>query len=571
MSTPQWIRAPKPIVITFLFPYNIINFSIEWLQKFFSSGLFSERSIKTNIKSAFVLCFLVSSTSAVQAQDIFKAAEKGDLSAIKMLLQKNPKLVIARDMKRTPGNTPLHFAASGDHTEVIEYLIEKGADVNMKSYFGMTPLHVAAQNGQQKVTELLIKKGAAIHVKDRSRHTPVFYAAFRGYTKVVELLLSKRMDIHVKGKNDMTLLHSAASGGHLILTRHLIEKGMDVNASNAFGRTPLHFAASGGHKAVVELLLDRGSDINKKSLDMRTPLHLATAGNYQEVAELLIEKGADNRPWRFPVLEGEYLGQKPPGKTPEIFAPGIISTGGGEFAGTFSPDSIEFYYTASGGIKNLRMNTIMVTRRINNQWTEPEIAWFSGQTFDFEPHISPDGEKLYFGTRRPLEENGESTGMHQWILDKTETGWTEPKPLGTPFIENHVMYVSTTNDGTIYFTGRDGIYLSRLNDGKYKEPEKLSNQINDNFNAAHPFISPDESYLIFDAMPYGPQEGARLFISFRKKDGTWTKAKNLSEVWESQDPEMAASVSPDGKYLFFSREGNIYWVDAISYVRKRGQ
>jgi len=68
--------------------------------------------------------------------------------------------------------------------------------------------------------------------------------------------------------------------------------------------------------------------------------------------------------------------------------------------------------------------------------------------------------------------------------------------------------------------------------------------------------------LIFDTMFHGPEEGARLFISFRKDAGTWRKVVNLSEVWKSRDPEMAASVSPDGKYLFFAREGNIYWVDA---------
>ena len=90
----------------------------------------------------------------------------------------------------------------------------------------------------------------------------------------------------------------------------------------------------------------------------------------------------------------------------------------------------------------------------------------------------------------------------------------------------------------------------------------MPEQINIPINPAHPFIAPDESYLIFDAMPHGPEEGARLFISFRKEDGTWRKAINLSEIWESGDPEMAASVSPDGKYLFFAREGNIYWVDA---------
>ncbi len=513
-------------------------------------------------KGPFILCVFIFLVYQVQAQDIFEAAENGDLNTVRMLIEGDNSLLVKRDMIKTPGNTPLHFAVSGGQRDIVEFLIEAGSDVNVKSYFGVTPLHLAAQKGHLAVVEYLIEKGAEIHVKDRSRHSPVFYAAFGGHAGVVELLLSEGVDIHVKGKNDMTLLHAAASGGHLILTRYLIEHRSDANAPNIFGQTPLHMAAFGGYKAVVELLLEQGSNVNEKGLDRRTPLHLAKKGNHEDVVALLIEEGAENTPWHLPLLQGKYLGQKPPGLTPEVFAPGIISTDGNEFACTFSPDGKEFYYTANGGINNLPTNTILVTRQIPNKWTAPEVAGFSGKHFDFEPHISPDGNRLYFGSRRPFDEKEESMGMHQWIMEKAESGWSDPISLPSPFIDNHVMYVSTTMDGTIYFTGGDGIYYSRREKGIYQLPEKLPEQINIPINPAHPFIAPDERYLIFDAMPHGPEEGARLFISFRKEDGTWRKAINLSEVWESGDPEMAASVSPDGKYLFFAREGNIYWVDA---------
>ena len=76
----------------------------------------------------------------------------------------------------------------------------------------------------------------------------------------------------------------------------------------------------------------------------------------------------------FPVLQGPYLGQKPPGLTPEIFAPGIISTEHEEFKAVFSPDGKELYYQLWGA----PFPVILMMKEENGVWTKPQVAPFSG-------------------------------------------------------------------------------------------------------------------------------------------------------------------------------------------------
>jgi len=128
---------------------------------------------------------------------------------------------------------------------------------------------------------------------------------------------------------------------------------------------------------------------------------------------------------------------------------------------------------------------------------------------------------------------------------------------------------SVANDGTIYFASSDGtgfglndIYQSKLMNGEYQEPENLGGAINSEFIDFAPYIAPDQSFIIFTSR--GRPEGSGLFISFKKSDGTWTKAKYMGETFG--DNALLTTMSPDGKYLFFTgwREGRkgVFWVDA---------
>lgn len=82
-----------------------------------------------------------------------------------------------------------------------------------------------------------------------------------------------------------------------------------------------------------------------------------------------------------------------------------------------------------------------------------------------------------------------------------------------------------------------------------------------------PFIAADETYLIFESdRPTAVKGNLDLYISFRKKDKTWTAPMNMGPAINTPHSERFASVSPDGKYLFFGRNtGNgfdIWWIDA---------
>jgi Tol biopolymer transport system component len=300
----------------------------------------------------------------------------------------------------------------------------------------------------------------------------------------------------------------------------------------------------------------------------------------------------------FPVLKGPYLGQKPPGMTPEVFAPGIVSTGASEFGSTFTPDGNAFYYAISGVPQ-----TIVFMELQESGWTPPRIPPFSGKYSDWDLNLSPDGRKLYFTSNRPLSGKGPPIdNSNLWVVEKKGGGWSNPKNLGKPInTEGYENYPSVTKDGTLYFfhskkkeDRNPDVYYSKLVDGKYSKPVRLSEAINSKYMEWDPFIASDESYLIFGSVDRPGGYGAcDLYISYRKHDGdgTWTKAINMGDKINSKSHEFCPSVTPDEKYFFFmskrrrtekeyfeppltyeqkmkmvnswgNGEGDIYWVDA---------
>jgi len=290
---------------------------------------------------------------------------------------------------------------------------------------------------------------------------------------------------------------------------------------------------------------------------------------------LLLSVIVNAQPTDFPKLTGPYLGQKPPGMTPIIFAPGFVSTGRTEFGNAFSPDGGEFYFTRFLGEKNIA--AIMSTKRINDRWIPPQIVPFSGEYSDVDPVFSPDGEKLFFSSNRPLEGAGRQKDDYDiWVVTRTESGWSEPVNLGTPLNSGKDEFApSVTRDGVIYFTsdreggvGQMDFYCSRWKEGKYGKPENLGEAINTKYREGDGFISPDGKAFIFSAFIPGNSGSGDLYLSRQDGTGTWTRAGYLGSGVSSEGNEFTPAVTPDGKYLFFAsdRTGNddIYWVDMRS-------
>lgn len=270
-----------------------------------------------------------------------------------------------------------------------------------------------------------------------------------------------------------------------------------------------------------------------------------------------------------------YFGEEPPGDTPKIFAPGIVSTDEFEFSGTFSKDGTEYFFTRRPTYEGSE-NRIFHTQLMNGEWTTPKLAPFAENIFEFEPIMSPLENKLFFFSERKAGRDEQFDG-DLWVTEKTAAGWSKPEYFKSPVNKKWCMSVCPSNSKTIYFSshydGKRGIFKSEYVNKKYSEVEYLNEEINSTF-FSHPYIAPDESYLIMDAQLTGRGK-PELFISFRKKEGDWSKPINMGPVINATKTEFGASVSPDGKYLFFHRringQGDIYWVDAkiIDDLRKK--
>jgi hypothetical protein len=266
----------------------------------------------------------------------------------------------------------------------------------------------------------------------------------------------------------------------------------------------------------------------------------------------------------FSKMTGPYLGQKPPGKNPKRFADSLLSSlySFHQSIIVFTPNGKEAYWQARAipeKPNTLGDDGIYESKYINGYWTTPRIASFSiVKMGDINPFISPDGKKFFFISKRPVD--SVSKGYKIWVMDKTENGWSEPRLL-PPQVNSLNIIKSFSVDGkyNLYFavwntipryTELD-IYCSRFENGRYSDPEKLGPEINqpDRYSYSDsPFISPDGSYLIFTIRTF---ENCRLFISFREKNGSWTQARDLSNILGEKMNCSNPFVTFDGKFLFF--------------------
>jgi len=266
----------------------------------------------------------------------------------------------------------------------------------------------------------------------------------------------------------------------------------------------------------------------------------------------------------FPVLRGPYLGQKPPGMTPEVFAAGLVSTKTYDETGcSLSIDGKEFYFTRSGG--DLVTPTIFKSQFQDATWTTPHRAVFEG----FGPHISPDGKYMIFSKYVMAEDNQRSVEL--WRMMRGKNKWVQPRFFGLG------SRASIGNSGAVYYIDRSNkedrgvIAVQKFESGKYQKPEILNGEVNSPYYEAHPCIAKDESYLIFDSNRPGGYGEGDLYICFRDKDDLWTNVNNLGEKINSKGWDGYASISPDDKYLFYSsnKDGDfqLHWV-SITIIEK---
>ena len=260
---------------------------------------------------------------------------------------------------------------------------------------------------------------------------------------------------------------------------------------------------------------------------------------------------------KFPKLRGPYLGQTPPGMTPEVFAPGIISLGFHENGIVFSSDGNELFYSTSDS--KYAFKTFIYLKKEDNGWSTPEMAPFSGNYYDHSAFFSPDGKKMYFSSTRPVSSSlDKKEDLDVWFVEREGDSWGEPVHLEGPLnTDRSEQITSIAANGTIYLRtnyedGKWGIYISRLENGIYTAAEKLGKTINAGYNEGNPFVSPDERFMLFKSGRPGGYGNTDLYVSFRQRNRSWGEPINLGPKINSPEHELEPRLSPDGKYLFFT-------------------
>ena len=262
--------------------------------------------------------------------------------------------------------------------------------------------------------------------------------------------------------------------------------------------------------------------------------------------------------------ENLYFGYKPPGLTPEIFVPKKSTSEDWKLGNENSLDMQEFYFTYSGN--DPFQPAVVVYRQ--------EESYYRVNKYTFRPRSTENSNILY--------------SRHNYI-ERTDSGWSKIKSLGPMFDREDwgIMVLSVSNKGTIVFDdykSNDVIRISRIKDGKREEPKLLGKEINSGKWTAHPFIAPDESFLIWGSEREDGYGKSDNYISFRQQDGSWGSAINMGDEINSELVENGARLTPDGKYLLFGRseekvredgstywETKQYWVDAKIIEQLRPQ
>lgn len=262
------------------------------------------------------------------------------------------------------------------------------------------------------------------------------------------------------------------------------------------------------------------------------------------------------------------------GIKPELFLPGLISSPAHDYVVRFTPGGDGLYLMRS----DMEFNTaILLYQCRSGYWWEvgPAPIPFAGNIA--YPCFSVDGQQLFF--------DGNEAGQVPDIFTarRQGDGWSQPQRLGPevngPAVE---MHCSVAANGNLYFSSnRDGgrgsfdIYCAKKKPQGYAQAENLGLAVNSAEFDAHPFIAPDESYLLFDARRSSGFGSNDIFISFKNAAGSWTPARNLGPEINTAAGEMRPYAAPGGRGLFFCSDRNgsqdIWRVDAAVIDRLRAK
>lgn len=207
---------------------------------------------------AAVVAFITILTRCTQMTQAEKAIQEKSLPRLISIINQHPQLIDVPDKEN--GFTPLHWAVMDDQTNMVKFLLSRGANVNAKDHYGMMPLHKAAAFNRIELVKLLIAAGADLYALGTKygviKLAPLHLAAESGHADLVKLFLEQGVDVNLRtgGKNQVTSLHMASAKGHAAVVEQLLKAGATVNARDAQGATPLAWAIKAEQWEVADML-----------------------------------------------------------------------------------------------------------------------------------------------------------------------------------------------------------------------------------------------------------------------------------------------------------------------------
>jgi hypothetical protein len=277
----------------------------------------------------------------------------------------------------------------------------------------------------------------------------------------------------------------------------------------------------------------------------------------------------------FPLLKGEYLGQKTPDTIPEIFAKDIVSdsTWYEHCQLAISPKGDEIYWSAFSKkypLPNGKGNTeqIYYSKIEDGKWTKPALAEFVTDYLTYgngSPVFSPDGSGMYFNSTRPDGLGGADV----WYVERANEKWNTPVNIGAPvnnekanwspsFSNNETAFLVETDQNNpnarpVRFVYRNNMFM-----------DSSTVKIHPDFYPYYSItVSPDEDFMIFSGYHYLGVGVLDLYVCYKDEQDNWGYPIMMRDKITTESIERFPVVSPDGKFLFFVRQEdthNFYWV-----------
>ncbi|MCJ1267408.1 hypothetical protein MMC22_007293 [Lobaria immixta] len=189
--------------------------------------------------------------------------------------------------------TVLIAASAKGHENVVQILMDAGADLNAQGGFYGNVLQAASAKGHEKVVQILIDAGADLNAQGGWFGNALQAASAEGHDEVVQILIDAGADLNARGGLYGNALQAASAEGHDEAVQILIDAGADLNTQGGFYGNALQAASAGGHEKVVQILMEAGADLNAQGGWFGNALQVASADGHDEVVQILIDAGAD--------------------------------------------------------------------------------------------------------------------------------------------------------------------------------------------------------------------------------------------------------------------------------------